>query len=187
MTITYTNRRGKVYYLHSKPTKKGNIRYFFSTKTDGRLQDRIPDGYEVYDNANAQVFLRKKQPQIITDEELDIVRRVLRKHAPEEWRYKAEIKKDAIVVHSACQDYDRIEETMPFGGRLSAEFKRQHATYMPIMRFTLVDRDDRRFYPERMCFRGEDHWIGVGDSGPLAWMASKYIKHLGKESFYELY
>ena len=187
MVVTHTNRRGKVHYLHSKADKKGRLRYFFSTKPEGDLAQSIPDGHEVYENVNAQVFVRRKTPQVITGEEVGTVVLMLRKHA-EEWRYKAEIKKDAIVIHEVCQDFDGLEKLMPFGRSAGfQEFRNQHATYMPVMRFILADESARLFYPERMCFHGEDHWISIGDAGPLVLVACKYIKYLGDEELFELY
>lgn len=37
----------------------------------------IPEGFEVYENPNARVFLRKVQPKTITDEEVEVVKRGL--------------------------------------------------------------------------------------------------------------
>ena len=36
MAITYTNRKGKTYYLHEGVTKKGKPRYYFSLKDEGQ-------------------------------------------------------------------------------------------------------------------------------------------------------
>jgi hypothetical protein len=62
MNIKYTNRAGKIYYLHIGKTNKGTDKYFFSRKRRD-LAERIPNGYEIYENVNAQVFLRKIQPK----------------------------------------------------------------------------------------------------------------------------
>ena len=42
-------------------------------KSEGTLVDKVPDGFEIYENPNAQVFLRRIQPKIITDEEVALV------------------------------------------------------------------------------------------------------------------
>ena len=191
MAVTHTSRRGKVYYLHSKADKKGRLRYFFSTKPEGDLAETVPDGHEIYESVNAQVFLRMKARQVVTDEELATVLLVLGKRAKEqhvaEWHYKAEIKDDAIVIHEVCQDYDRLDEFTPFARSAGLlEFRKQLARYRPMMRFTLVDESTRFFHPERMCFRGEDHWISIGQAGPLVLVACKYIKYLGDDEFFEL-
>ena len=62
------------------------------------------------------------------------------------------------------------------------------ATYSPMMRFTLEDKEKRLFSAERFCFMGGiDDWIYIGTDDSLNKQAKKYIRHLGKESFFELY
>jgi hypothetical protein len=53
--------------LHRGKTKLGNPKYFFALRDEGDLVEVIPAGYEVYENPNAQVFLRRTQSQVITD------------------------------------------------------------------------------------------------------------------------
>ena len=66
MTVQYTNRKSKTYYLHEGKTKTGKAKYHFSMKKEGKLIKKIPDGYEIYEHpTNAQVFLRKEQPILI--------------------------------------------------------------------------------------------------------------------------
>ena len=65
MPITYTNAKEKMYYLHQGTTKTGKPKYYFSTKPEGTLAASIPDGFEIYENPNAQVFLRRIPPKII--------------------------------------------------------------------------------------------------------------------------
>ena len=56
------------------------------------------------------------------------------------------------------------------------------------MRFILVDVEKRPFAPERYCFRGSvDDWITIGPPEPIQRLADKYLKHLGRESLFELY
>ncbi len=72
MPVTYTNKSKKTYYLHHGKTKTGKPRYHFSMKDKGNLMEKIPEGYEIYEHpSNAQVFLRKKQPQILTYQDPD--------------------------------------------------------------------------------------------------------------------
>lgn len=53
MTVTHTNRRGKIYYLHQGTTKAGNPKYFFALRDEGNLVDTVPPGYDIYENPNA--------------------------------------------------------------------------------------------------------------------------------------
>src|SRR5215467_16163471 len=66
--ITHTNAKGKTYYLHQGTTKTGKPKYHFSMQSEGILAASIPAGFEIYENPNAQVFLRHIPPKIITDE-----------------------------------------------------------------------------------------------------------------------
>jgi hypothetical protein len=62
-----------------------------------------------------------------------------------------------------------------------------HAMYSKMMRFTLIDAETRRFNVERWCFMGGiDDWYFLDGDAPLATLAEKYVKHLGRESFFEL-
>src|SRR5262245_38717623 len=79
--ITYTNAKGKTYYLHQGTTKTGKPKYHFSMQSVGTLAESIPVGFELYENPNAQVFLRRIPPRIITDEERQVVEDGMRKYA----------------------------------------------------------------------------------------------------------
>ena len=58
--ITYTNAKGKTYYLHQGTTKTGKPKYYFSMESEGHLAASIPVGFEIYENPNAQVFLLER-------------------------------------------------------------------------------------------------------------------------------
>lgn len=58
---------------------------------------------------------------------------------------------------------------------------------MAVLRFVLIDKKTRTFVTQRFCFRGSiDDWIHVGGPGALAAQVRQFVKHLGRESFYEL-
>ncbi len=109
MSVTHSTRTGKTYYLHAGMTKTGKPKYYFSTKRDGTLVDTIPEGFEVYENIDGQVFLRTITKPTIQPEELSMVQAALLRHG-EEWQYKAEIKKDTITVHECGSDIAGLEE-----------------------------------------------------------------------------
>jgi hypothetical protein len=188
MSVEYTSRSGKLYYLHIEKTKNGNDKYFFSSKKDGNLAQNIPNGYEIYENVNAQVFLRRIQPKIIFDEELEIIEKELQKQTKPH-HYKYEAKKNIITVYEINQDLEGLTDSFPFTSKSRIE---EHilrsATYTPIMRFILEDKVKRLFSAERFCFMGGiDDWIYIGVTDSLGKQAKKFIKHLGKDSFFELY
>jgi hypothetical protein len=190
MSIQHTTRTGKTYYLHVGQGKSGKPNYFFSTKPEGPLVNSVPEGFEIYETIGGQVFLRRKQPKLITDEELAMVKEALKRHA-EEWRYKVEIKNTAIIIYETSANSAGLERfALPWISKATIKQSViQNATYMAVMRFVLADPEKRLFLAERFCFRGSvEDWIDIG--GPaqkLPVLLKKFIKHLGKESIFELY
>lgn len=195
MPITYMNKGKKIYYLHHGKTKTGKPRYHFSMKDKGNLMEKIPEGYEIYEHpSNAQVFLRKKQPQIVTDIENHLIKKYLKKLKSSR-RYLSDIKGKFITVFESNQNIDNLKalfKRLPFGEHRSDscinEILEQETTYRPIMRFILEDKKKRFFIAERFCFRcSVDDWIYIGGPDSLENLLKAYLKHLGQESFYDLY
>ena len=61
-------------------------------------------------------------------------------------------------------------------------------SYTPMMQFALVDQEKRLFAVKRYCFRGSvDDWIPISAVDSLKKQVRAYVKHLGQDSFYELY
>ncbi|MDB6111576.1 MAG: hypothetical protein JWR69_3326, partial [Pedosphaera sp.] len=186
-----TARTGNVYYLHLTSSKGGKPTYHFSTRRRGNSVDLVSAGYELYEKIGGQVFLRRKLPQLISDEEVRLVKEALKAHA-EEWRYKTEVKKNTIILHEAGQDTGWIESFPALAADKARvrQYLIQSASYMAVMRFILDDPEKRLFFAERYCFRGSvEDWISIGHAPPakLPALLKKFIKHPGRESFYELY
>jgi hypothetical protein len=188
MNVCHTARDGTTYYLHVGKSKRGNPAYFFSTKATGNLADSLPGGYEIYENVRGQVFLRRPPAKIFTDREIGQVRQALNNHA-EEWRYKIEIKKNAIIIHEASDSFAALDQiATPWKSRQELrEYAIRRANYMAVMRFVLVDAEKRLFLAERFCFRGSvDDWIDIGSGpGQLLMLLKKFVRHLGRESIYD--
>jgi hypothetical protein len=53
--LSIQNAKGKTYYLYQGTTKTGKPRYYFSMESNGALAESIPEGFEIYENPNAQV------------------------------------------------------------------------------------------------------------------------------------
>jgi len=191
MAVQYVNRRGQVFYLHEGSTRSGKPKYYFSLKGEGTLAESVPDGFEIYENPNARVVLRRIQPKIITDEEIETVHRAMQQFYRGK-HYRLEVKKDIISVFVPDQDL----------AGLTALFRRFPAarevdvgamvesfiSYSPMLRFILIDREQRRFKAQRYCYLGSvDDWIDIGPPGTLESLLKAYVKHLGQESYYELY
>ena len=159
-------------------------------KSQGMLASAIPDGYEIYENLNAQVFLRKIPPQIFTPQELTIVREGVKQYAKLD-NFMVDVKDKQIIVYLPDQNVDGLMEFGSLGvGKDAAklrEFFAQSLTYSPMMQFVLDDEQTREFRVERWCFRGSvDDWIFLDGSTELKALVKKYARHLGKESFYDL-
>lgn len=102
--------------------------------------------------------------------------------------FKAEIKKNMIVIHQADKSFGLAQPLGPWIDSAKArELKENFASYQAVMRFVLVQKEPRLFRPERFCFRGSvDDWIMLGLPAPLKSLCAKFLKHLGKDSFYDL-
>jgi hypothetical protein len=189
--ITYTNAKGKTYYLHQGTTKTGKPKYYFSMESNGALAESIPEGFEIYENPNAQVFLRKIPPKIITDEERKVVEDGMRKYAGVQ-DCKIDVKGNAIVVYTPNQSVEEFAQLLkglnPFISetQVRALFARS-VQYSPMLQFVLDDEKRRTFTAQRYCFRGAiDDWIDIG-YGPLTTLVKQYVPHLGQESYFDLY
>ena len=191
MIVTHTNRKGKTYYLHQGTTKTGKPKYFFALRDKGELVEAIPSGYEIYENPNAQVFLRRKRPSIITDGEITIVEAGMRQYCRVKY-FIIDVKKNIIIIYTPDQDVDFLADSLSFlpGARSDkAQAVRQIAlSYSPMLQFVLMDKTKREFKVRRYCFLGSiDDWIGIGKAGSLSELVETYVQHLGKASYFELY
>ena len=191
MPITHTNAKGKTYYLHQGTTKTGKPKYHFSMQSEGTLAASIPAGFEIYENPNAQVFLRRIPPKIITDAERQVVEDGMRKYASVQ-DYKIDVRGNAIESHMAHQDSETFQ-AMFTGFRPDldptqiAALVAQAVHYFPMMQFLLEDEQRRTFTAQRYCIIGSiDDWIDIGH-GQLTKLAKRYVKHLGQESYFELF
>jgi hypothetical protein len=190
--ITHTNAKGKTYYLHQDTTKTGKPKYYFSMERNGALAESIPAGFEIYENPNAQVFLRRIPPKIITDEERQVVEDGMRKYA-EVQDYKIDVKGNAIVVYTADQDIETLAGLFqelypdPTTNPQLLTLLRNEIHYSPMLQFLLEDAQRRLFTAQRYCFRGAiDDWIDIG-YGPLTQLVKQYVPHLGQESYFDLF
>ncbi|NJL42642.1 MAG: hypothetical protein HC935_03190, partial [Pseudanabaena sp. SU_2_4] len=161
-----------------------------SMKAEGILGNDIPNGYEIYENPNALVFLRKILPQLITPQEITIINAGIKKYAQLDY-FIVDVKGKNIIVYLADQNVDDLLELVSFSYTKNSPGVREaiarSLTYSPMMQFVLEDSQTRKFAVERWCFRGSvDDWISLGSSTDLKELVKNYARHLGKESFYDL-
>ena len=203
MAVEYTNRIGKTYYLCEGKTKTEKPRYFFSAQPEGKGKpvEEIPEGFEIYENPeNAQVFLRKRKPQLITDIEKHLVEKYVNKLKRSK-RYHIDCKGEYITIYESNADIENLKglfggllknvplrEGLNFGDAMQAIVNAADQHYSAVMKFGLIDKERRLFIAERFCFRGSiDDWIEISSPNALKKLAKKYIKRLGTEGFYDLF
>ncbi len=186
MAVTHVNRKRHTYYLHTGKTKTGKPGYWFARSAEGDLADSIPEGYEVYEKPDAQVFLRKIAPQLVTPAEVAVVKDGLKRYAPGQDCIVDVEEGKQIVVHHA----DHVNLDLNAFGFGSFELPVSCRSYTKIMRFNLVDEEDRLFRVQRWCFRGSiDRWIDLFASlsqGKLSDLVAHFCPHIGQDSFFEL-
>jgi len=188
MAVKHTNRRGQTFYLHQGTTKTGKPKYFFSLNNHGELACTVPQGFEIYENPNGRVFLRRKQPKLISDEELAVVEEGLKTYSRQE-KCRLDVRQAIITVFMPDQNLAELEKAMGLLARLKDRALLDRFTsYSPVLQFILTNKEARTFIARRYCFLGSvDDWIEIGRPDKLAALVKKYVRHLGQDSFYELY
>lgn len=191
MTVTHTNRMGKTFFLHQGTTKTGKPNYFFALRDEGDLVDTIPPGYEIYENPNGQVFLRRVRPQLIADEEVAVVEAGMRQHCRLE-HYIIDVKQDTILIYTPDQDVDLLTEILEISPEIETERAKAALdsvlSYSPMLQFVLVDEKERLFEAYRYCFLGSvDDWISISGAEPLSELVPTYVQHLEEDSYYDLF
>ena len=191
MAVEYVNRKGQTYFLYEGETKTGKPKYYLSRQPAGTPMTSIPDGFEIYENPNAQPFIRRQLPKIIADDELSLVESEVHRFA--DLKYSLiDRKHTALTLYSVDNQREMIGAMRALGlvsGKADVDdIARRFWTYSAVIRFTLVDATRRIFQTQRYCFLGAiDDWIDIGKPGPLSALARRYIKHVGKDSFYDLF
>jgi hypothetical protein len=179
MGVCVRNFRDDVYFLHSRLTKKGNLSYYFSKKEQGAAEiDEVPEGYEIYEEPNGKVYLRKQTKPQIKEDEIRLIEEGMKKYSIID-DFKLDIKKNVIYIYQAVQSFSDV----PVPAYLLKKYKEYETSF----RFVLVDREERMFEVERFCYLGSvDDWMYLDGPDKLAPLVRGYTPHLGKESFYDL-
>lgn len=199
MQLNHVNRRGQRYYIFQGKTKTGKPKYFASRKATsekGEPADSLPEAFEVFENpANATVTVRRRKSERVLPGERELVERL----ALELSAYSVVqtiSDGDQIVIYTPDRDPVAAASALellfgPEARELSHSIA-DNVRYSPEMRFTLMDDDSgstskRSWCAERYCYRGSsDGWLPLGTPAPLEQLARTYVRHLGRESFYEL-
>ena len=194
MPITYTNRKGATYYLCKSTTKTGKPRYYFAREQKGEPVDEMPEGYEIGENVNALVFVRKIRQMQILPQEVAEVEAAVKKH-PKARNYRVSVKDDRIEIHeSSGTDADEVfsvlkQANILFQGREqeAREVLEKSTRFAPVLRFILADAERRTFRVERMHYGGRDEWASLSYTGAIKQLARQLVPALGTDAFFELY
>lgn len=184
--MSYTNRRGKVYFFREVEGKRGK-RIVCSTKETENDLTAIPDTHEIVETPNGQVSCRKKMVSAISDDERTMAEERCPKLVRKGVQVAVEVKKNALLIHSReSSGLDDLARNFP--GIQLAAFERL-ANNMPfeaVLKFELVDEQKRRFAAYRMCWvGGESDWLFL-NVGTLLPLLKKYVRHVERESFFDL-
>jgi len=195
MPITYTNRKGKTYYLCQGVTKTGKPRYYFAREPKGEPVEQIPEGFKISESVNGIVSLVRDHPALIRPEEVAAVEAAVGRH-PKSHKYRVNVKHNRIEVYEQVGlDAEElaaalVQEGFGMAGladRLRPTMERR-AQFTPVLRFILADLERRTFRTERWCYLGSiDDWIDVGPMGLVDRLACHWIPRLGTDQFFELF
>lgn len=59
MTFKYVNKKNIVYYLQELNDDLGNKNYFFTKQKQVNELEKIPEGYNIFEDLDGKVILRK--------------------------------------------------------------------------------------------------------------------------------
>jgi len=194
MPVTYTNRKGRTYFLCKGKTKTGKPRYYFARQPKGEPVEQIPAGYVIRESVNGVVSLAKDRPVLIRAAEIDVVEAEVGRH-PKSRRYRVGAKLDRIEVYemtgpeaeNLVEVFDQAGLSQPEMIEKIQELLESSSHFSAVLRFILIDEDERTFLAQRWCYLGSvDDWIDV-KYGAIEELASEMIPTLGTDEYYELY
>jgi hypothetical protein len=199
MPVTYTNRKGRKYFLCQGITKSGKPRYYFSREQKGEPLERVPDGFEITESVNGVMSLSKVRPKYLSEHEIAVVKSAIQNH-PEAKKYRIDVKSKEITIYEQVgPDLQEIATMIAtefgFQEMITDDFNRRmeeqhniYTQYTPIMKFILSDLEKRLFLAKRMCYLGSiDDWIEIEYDKTIEDLATNFIPTLGTDAFYELY
>lgn len=180
MPVQHTNRKGQTYTLHLRE-RNGKPRYVFCRSVGDGALDAIPEGHEVREAVNGQVSLAKTADRVITGAEESAVREQLPAHC------RIEVKGRVLLVHEPQGHAgEGLEGASPFLRKALAAALAKRARYEAVLKFTLLDADERTFEVVRMRYTGNGGWSHPLAMGTLRDLAVRFVPHVGKDSFFRL-
>lgn len=192
MSITYTNRFGKIHFFRAATTAKGGIRHYI-TKSDNfpDLIDVMPNGFEIYEDPHdGRVIFRKIVPCLVSQEQVAYVKAAVETLSDLKDIY-IQGEGDAIVVwhsqfNSISGNEDNLtpEEAIEYFGENVNRWKKYYDNFI----FVLIDADKGIFRAERRVFmsRAGGGYMPLKDGiGSLQVLTQKFCPHMGRESYFD--
>ena len=205
--FSYANRHGDVYYLHILHHSKKAARYIMRRQLSGALES-LPEGYEIRENVHGRVYVRRKRTRQFRALEETLLRSALKGYRP--FAYELDIEENAATIYASAEDRKCFLESLDaefaegFADALANALKKRYSSeladlfrarrrkqerarrrFYPLLRFVIVDSQARLFAVERVCFTGDSDWVRLEVLPPTAAL-TKYLPHLGRDSFFDL-
>lgn len=197
MALEFKNRKGDSFYIKSRKTKKGNPAFFLTKKKDDKCLDIMPNGYEVFEKYDTGVlYVRKKKKSTFTKEEIALVEKELRSNKSLA-DYKLDVHGEEIKIYisEAGGGGGGSSQLLKMLGGLGMSENKLKNTYEFLKKYeeqmriiSSGDKESRLFQISRYCYRGSiDDWIPIGLDHDFEALIRKFLPHLGKESYYDLF
>jgi hypothetical protein len=190
MPFQYVTIKGDVYHLTQGFNSRGTPLYHLVKNKEGQYLDAMPDGYEIFEDLNGNVTLRKNGPKLTTDEELQLVIDGMQQYSSQP-KYACDRNKKTITVYTRVEaDPVFLAERLNLGPvetlLLEAECRDFQPFYDPEMCFVLVNPKARLFSPKRLFLNRRLHGMRtIGDSDTLQNLLPRYLRLLTKVSAME--
>ena len=187
MAYEHCNRRGDVYLLQSGKTRTGKPRYYFGRKLTGAPVEEVPAGYEVFESPErGQVYLRKERRTCIAPIEREIV--------VEGIRCLSNVEDDCLVVYLPTRHVHEVNDLVRvLAGPDALQVPRfreardqliRESEHEKVMRFELLDDQQRLFHVERWCFRSSHNgWIHLAGPASLLDLVGRVRGTSGRGEF----
>ena len=189
MTVQYTNQSRQTYYLHKKSTKRGNLRYYFSKDNVENLVEKIPESFEIYENPNGQVFLRKKNKSFIRKDDLKLTEKLISENTDIE-HFFINCQGNIMIIYLPDIDIEEISGmlniTMVGENIKLNQFNPGNLTYSPYI--NIIFNLDKNEYVMEKIDNDDDlkRWITIDRSDDLESLILKNLKAIENKTYSNL-
>ncbi len=195
MSLEYVNRKDERYFLYQGTTKTGKPKYFCSRKptASGVPADAMPDGYEWRESPETgTVTVRRIVVTQIDPTERELVCQAIGE-LTDLTTFIVDTTERSLVIYVSDREQDEtLREAATVRLRHAGmgwlnDWASKYANYSAMMRFVLRDKTERLFTVDRWCTRGSsERWLWLGGPEPLGQLVPMFVRHLGRDSFYDL-